>query len=109
MDNTDATTPASNETPHKETSPAVDIAFRILSERNGETMHYKALTDEVLVHYGDIQGDNPARTLIARLVNDDRFIRPARRGFYGLKRDYPNATSVGQRKTRSAPRSRTTA
>ena len=109
MDSTDATTPASNETPHKETSPAVDIAFRILSERNGETMHYKALADEVLAHHGDIQGDNPPRTLVARLVNDDRFIRPARRGFYGLKRDYPNATSVGQRKTRSAPRSQTIA
>ena len=67
MDNTDATAPDPNPDPQKETSPAVDVAFQILSARNGETMHYKVLADEVLARHGDIQGDNAARTLVARL------------------------------------------
>ena len=88
-------------TPNQETASAVDIAFQILAERNGETMHYKQLTQEVLSRNGEINGTDPARGLIARLVNDDRFVRPARKGFYGLKRDYPAATSVGRRKART--------
>ena len=99
----------SHPTPDQETPSAVDIAFRILTERNGETMHYKELTQEVLSRNGEIQGAEPARSLIARLVNDDRFVRPARKGFYGLKRDYPTATSVGRRKASRTTRSRTTA
>ena len=72
-------------------------------------MHFKELTQEVLSRHGEIQGADPARSLIARLVTDDRFVRPARKGFYGLKRDYPTATSVGRRKTRRADGSRTAA
>ena len=97
--------PSSNQ----ETRSAVEIAFQILAERNGETMHYKELTQEMLSRNGEIQGADPARSLIARLVTDDRFVRPARKGFYGLKRDYPTATSVGRRKTRRATSSRTAA
>ena len=108
-DGAEATPPALDPTPEQETTPAVEIAFQILSERGGETMHYKALTEAVLKRHGNIQGDNPSRNLVARLVNDERFVRPARRGFYGLRQDYPNASNVGQRKTRGSARRRTTA
>ena len=101
--------PDSHPSPHQETPSAVEIAFQILAERNGETMHYKEMTHEVLSRNGEIHGADPARSLIARLVNDDRFVRPARKGFYGLKRDYPTATSVGRRKASRTTRSRTTA
>ena len=87
--------------------PAADVAFEILAERDGQTMHYKALADEVIARQGDILGENAPQILVARLVNDDRFVRPARRGFYGLRRDYPNARNVGQRKSRRPTRSRT--
>ena len=95
--------PESNVSSHPDdaTTPAVEVAFLILSERDGETMHYKDLAEQVLTRNGDIRGDNPARNLVARLVNDDRFVRPARKGFYGLRRDYPTARNVGQRKTRA--------
>ena len=101
--------PDSHPSANQETTPAVEIAFQILAERNGETMHFKELTQEVLSRNGEIHGADPARSLIARLVNDDRFVRPARKGFYGLKRDYPTATSVGRRKARRSNRSRTAA
>ena len=101
--------PDSHPSTNQETPSAVKVAFQILAERNGETMHYKELTQEVLSRNGKIQGADPARSLIARLVTDDRFVRPARKGFYGLKRDYPTATSVGRRKTRRANSSRTAA
>lgn len=104
-EHTKAVRPAAD--PDQPASPAIEIAYQVLTERNGETMHYKALTQEVLARQGDIQGDSPARTLVARLVNDDRFVRPARRGFYGLRRDYPNARNVGQRRTRRPAKSQT--
>ena len=106
MNHTNGTTPTDQPNPIREKSPAVDIAFQILEERHGETMHYKALADEVISRHGDLSGDNAAQILVARLVNDDRFVRPARRGFYGLRQDYPKAKNVGQRKTRRATRPR---
>ena len=109
MHSTNGATPAEKPNLYKETLPAVDVAFEILAERNGETMHYKALAAEVISRHGDLFGDNAAQILVARLVNDDRFVRPARRGFYGLRQDYPKVKNVGQRKTRRAPRSRSAA
>lgn len=109
MDSANGATPMPSSEPLRETVPAADVAFEILAERDGETMHYKALADEVIARRGDLTGDNAAQILVARLVNDDRFVRPARRGFYGLRRDYPNARNVGQRKPRRPARSRTPA
>ena len=106
MNTSNGSTPSDNLDFHPDRLPAVDVAFEILAERTGETMHYKALADEVIARHGDLTGDNAAQILVARLVNDDRFIRPAQRGFYGLSRDYPNARNVGQRKTRRHSRSR---
>ena len=109
IDSANGATPTPSSEPLHETVPAADVAFQILAERDGETMHYKALADEVIARRGDILGENAAQILVARLVKDDRFVRPARRGFYGLRQDYPKAKNVGQRKTRRTSRSRSRA
>ena len=75
-----------------------DIAAEILGERKGEPMHYKKLAEEVQARGGDIPGLDAANTLLSRLVKDERFVRPTRRGFYGLRADYPGTESVGARK-----------
>ena len=80
------------------TPAATDIAFEILSERSGETMYYKDLAVEVQNRGGDISGENAAQILVARLVQDERFVRPIRKGFYALREDYPKAKNVGERK-----------
>ena len=77
-----------------------DIAVDILSERNKEPVHYRELAKEVQARGGNIPGIDKDHTLIARLVKDARFVRPTRRGFYALQRDYPDAKSVGARKPR---------
>ena len=85
------------------TSPkprAVDVAFEVLSERGTEPIYYKDLAQEVRTRGGDLSGENAAQILVARLVNDERFVRPIRKGFYALRKDYPNAQNVGQRKKR---------
>lgn len=109
MNHTDGAKPTGQPPLLQEQPPAIEVAFQILSEREGETMHYKALADEVILRRGDIPGDNAAQVLVARLVNDERFVRPARRGFYGLRKDYPNAKNVGQRKANKNARSRNAA
>ena len=75
-----------------------DIAEEILAERNQEPMHYKILAQEVQARGGIFSGENVAALLNARLVNDERFVRPVSKGFYALRRDYPNAKNVGARK-----------
>ena len=77
---------------------AADIAFEVLAERNGESMYYKDLAAEVQNRGGDISGENAAQILVARLVKDERFLRPVRKGFYALRKDYPRAKNVGERK-----------
>ncbi len=77
-----------------------DIAEEILGERDREPMHYKDLAREVQSRGGSLSGGNAANILVARLVSDDRFIRPLRKGFYALRRDYPGAKNVGARKRR---------
>ena len=79
-------------------SNSVEIAHAILSERNREPMYYKDLAKEVVARGGDIFGANAAQILVARLVRDERFVRPVRKGFYALRDDYPNAQNVGARK-----------
>ena len=85
-------------------TPVADIAFEILSEREGETMYYKDLAAEVNTRGGELPKENAAQNLVARLVKDDRFVRPVRKGFYGLRQDYPKAQNVGERKKSRRPR-----
>ena len=85
-------------------SRAVDVAFQILSEQGGEPMYYKDLAVEVKIRGGDLSGENAAQILVARLVTDERFVRPIRKGFYALRKDYPNVQNVGQRKERGRSR-----
>lgn len=75
-----------------------DMAEQILGEREREPMHYKDLAQEIQSRGGSLTGGNAANILVARLVSDDRFVRPLRKGFYALRRDYPNAKNVGARK-----------
>ena len=77
-----------------------DIAADILGEREGAPLHYKNLAKEVQKRGGKLTGPNAPNILVARLVSDDRFVRPTRRGFYALRRDYPDVKSVGIRKRR---------
>jgi hypothetical protein len=61
-------------------------------------MYYKELADEVIKRGGVLGGKAPEATLTARLVRDERFVRPTSKGFYALRADYPNAPNVGARK-----------
>ena len=78
----------------------LDLAAEILAEREREPMYYKDLAKEVQGRGGALGGTTPAQTLVARLVNDPRFVRPTRKGFYALRVDYPNARNIGARKNR---------
>ena len=93
--------PDSRDIPLPGSHNITDIAVEILSERNREPAHFRELAKEVQARGGIIPGVDPDHTLIARLVKDDRFVRPTRRGFYALQRDYPDAKSVGARKPRA--------
>lgn len=75
-----------------------DITEEILSERNGEPMYYKDLAREVQRRGGNLTGQNAANILVARLVNDERFVRPKRKGHYALRSEHPGAKNVGARK-----------
>jgi len=74
-----------------------DLAVEILHERNSEPMYYKDLAQEVVRRGGILNGATPWATLTARMVQDERFVRPTAKGFYALRRDYPNARNVGAR------------
>lgn len=103
-------TPSVSAPPHSRgngTAPkprAVDVAFGVLSDQAPEAMYYKDLAREVQAKGGDLSGENAAQILVARLVNDERFVRPIRKGFYALRKDYPNAQNVGQRRTKGRTR-----
>lgn len=81
-------------------SHVCDIAEKVLSERNGKPMYYKELAQEVIRRGGDLYGATPWANLTARMVQDPRFVRPTAKGFYALRRDYPNARNVGARRQR---------
>jgi len=88
---------------HSETagdSDPVELARAVLEERGGEPLHYRELAAEVIQRGGHLVGQDPAQTLVARLVGDDRFVRPIRRGWYALRVNYPTAKSVGARQQR---------
>ena len=79
-----------------------DIAVDILRARDREPMHYRELAKKIQDSGCVIPGVDPDHTLIARLVRDDRFVRPSKRGYYALSSDYPNVTSVGARRQRES-------
>ena len=80
------------------TPPTIcDIAAEILGERNAEPMYYKELAEEIEKRGGILKGQTPWATLTARMVQDERFVRPTAKGFYALRRDYPTARNVGAR------------
>ena len=82
-----------------------DIAVEILDERNAEPMYHKELAEEVVKRGGILKGQTPWATLTARMVQDERFVRPTAKGFYALRRDYPTARNVGARLKGSRRRS----
>lgn len=84
---------------HDESAPqnVCDLAVEILGERGGEPMYYKELAEEVVRRGGVLNGATPWANLSARLVQDERFVRPTAKGFYALRRDYPTARNVGAR------------
>ena len=76
-----------------------DLAEKILSDLGGEPMHYRDLADVVFKQGGDLPKGSPAPTLNAMMNQDNRFIRPFRRGYYALRKDHPNVKrSVGARR-----------
>lgn len=88
--------------------PPMDIAEEILSERNGEHMHYRELTEEVMNRGGELPEGSPDVALNVMMNRDSRFIRPFRRGYYALRKDHPNVRhSVGSRIRRRARVSQT--
>ena len=88
--------------------PPMDIAEEILSERNGEHMHYRELTEEVMSRGGELPEGSPDVALNVMMNRDSRFIRPFRRGYYALRKDHPNVRhSVGSRIRRRARVSQT--
>ena len=100
LGNDSVTHPSEPEAMNTNGRALTDIAAEILAERERNPMHYKELAEEVQARGGIFSGENVAALLNARLVNDDRFVRPVRKGFYALRRDYPDAKNVGARKRR---------
>ena len=83
-----------------------DLAAEILGERNSVPMYYKELAQEVMRRGGILNGATPWANLSARLVQDERFVRPTTKGYYALRRDYPTARNVGARMKSVRRRSR---
>ena len=77
-----------------------DLAEEILAGRGGEHMYYKELAAAVQARGGKLPSENGAGILVARIVSDGRFVRPHRKGYYALRKDYPDAKNVGARKKR---------
>ena len=84
----------------------LEIAYGILEKRGAEPIYYRELAELVRQKGGDLEGSDPAMTLVSKLVTDDRFVRPFRRGWYALRAHYPKTRSVGQRKKHRSRRSR---
>ena len=96
--------PASHDPPLQETASirfdgesVTDLAEKVLLQQPGKPMYYKDLAKEVQRMGGQINGNDPPATLVARLVLDERFVRPTSKGFYGLRADFPTARNVGAR------------
>ena len=76
--------------------PIQDEVFNLLKAA-GEGMHYKEITNRLEIMGRYIDGKDPAATVVSRIYQDPRFIRP-NRGVYALREWYPKSTkSVGTR------------
>ena len=76
--------------------PIQDEVFNLLKAA-GEGMHYKEITNRLENMGRYIEGKDPAATVVSRIYQDPRFIRPSR-GVYALREWYPkSAQSVGTR------------
>ena len=86
---------------HRLDPQLADMVFNILDELNGEELHYKKIPEKLIANNWRFPTDNKAsrEEWVNRVLNGDpRFIRPSRRGFYSLRKYYPNVTrSVGER------------
>lgn len=91
-----------DESPSSDSRDIEDIAVDILKARGAEPMHYRELARAIESRGGSIPGVDKDHTLISRLVRDNRFVRPSRRGYYALSADYPGVESVGTRKRRQS-------
>ncbi|MCY3934672.1 MAG: winged helix-turn-helix domain-containing protein [Chloroflexi bacterium] len=81
------------------TAYILQMAEAVLRERKGEPMHYRELAEELLRRGVVIGGKDPAGGLVSRMSQDERFIRPTSKGFYGLREDHPTVKrSVGTRR-----------
>lgn len=88
----------------EELTDPIEIAREVLEEHGTEPIHYRKLADLVKERGGQLEGTDPAMTLVSRLVADERFVRPFRRGWYALRVHYPKVKSVGSRKKRKIKR-----
>lgn len=84
----------------EESTDPVEIAHRILEEHGTEPVYYRELANTIKERGGELEGADPAMTLVSKLVADERFVRPFRRGWYALRAHYPRVKSVGARKKR---------
>lgn len=84
-----------------------NLVAQILAEHDKKPVHFRQLADEVRRRGIRLGGADPGRTLVAKLVWDDRFIRPERKGYYALREDYPDAPNVGERKNQRGGQSNT--
>lgn len=84
-------------------NPTADLVVELLREV-GKPLHYRDIERELRAR-GKLQvdGKNPANTLLARFFNDSRLYRPAR-GTYAL-RNGRTEKSVGTKRKRSRGRS----
>jgi hypothetical protein len=78
----------------------LEIAHSVLEESGADPIHYKELAKIVIERGGEIPGVDPAQTLVSRLVKDERFVRPFRRGWYALRLHHPKAKNIGARRKR---------
>lgn len=79
-----------------DSSNAKEAAYQALREI-GHPVYYKELALIVLRRGVMLAGKDPAATLLSHLARDDRFVRPQRRGEYGLREWYKRVRNVGQR------------
>lgn len=85
---------------HKQDPELADLVYDILDKLHGEEMHYKEIVQEVAATDWPFTDNQRSREAwVNRVLNGDgRFIRPSKRGYYSLKKYYPEITrSVGER------------
>lgn len=86
---------------HRLDPELVKRVYDILDKRGREQMHYKEIVQEI-ADSGWPFTDNPTSrgAWVNRVLNgDNRFVRPSRRGYYSIRKHYPNVTrNVGERR-----------